>query len=286
MPYMNISDLLRLGEKPPLYEKGTAVMWTDPHISGQLLDIHLNPDIDLASRKKRTVEKTIEWILAQLPDRELHILDLGCGPGLYTERLAALGHRVTGVDFSSTAIDHANNQAAASRYGIRYTHGNYLEIDFGAGQYDLVLMVYTDFGVLLPVEREKLLRKVHHSLKKDGQFLFDVLNDHNMEEKTGPQTWEILEKGFWRPHPHMVLFECFDYPEEQVILYQHLILEDDHHEIYRFWTHFFSRPQLNRLLIDHGFHRIRCFEDVLPAEDTWSGENVTFCLAGKRILDT
>ncbi len=38
--------------KPELYTQGTSFMWTDEHISKQLLDVHLNVDTDLASRKK------------------------------------------------------------------------------------------------------------------------------------------------------------------------------------------------------------------------------------------
>ena len=46
-----MKELLKYAMRPDLYEKGSAVMWTDPYISKQLLQIHLNPDMDLASRK-------------------------------------------------------------------------------------------------------------------------------------------------------------------------------------------------------------------------------------------
>ena len=48
---MNITNIIPKIEKPKIYEKGTAFMWTDKHISKQLLNVHLNPDIDLASRR-------------------------------------------------------------------------------------------------------------------------------------------------------------------------------------------------------------------------------------------
>jgi len=60
---MNITNIIPKVEKPKIYEKGTAFMWTDKHISKQLLNVHLNPDIDLASRKKTTREKTANWII-------------------------------------------------------------------------------------------------------------------------------------------------------------------------------------------------------------------------------
>ena len=80
---MKISEIISQSEKPELYEKGTSFMWTDEHISKQLLNIHINPDVNLASRKKSTIEKTAYWILnTQKEKGKLNILDLGCGLGL------------------------------------------------------------------------------------------------------------------------------------------------------------------------------------------------------------
>ncbi|MEM7534266.1 MAG: class I SAM-dependent methyltransferase [Chloroflexota bacterium] len=41
-----------------------------------------------------------------------HILELGCGEGNYTRRLAQRGYHVTGVDISQTAIDWAKEKLA------------------------------------------------------------------------------------------------------------------------------------------------------------------------------
>ena len=65
-------------------------MWTDTHISKELLEIHLNQDIGLASRKLSTIKSTVNWILDNSPKKNLKILDLGCGPGLYAEELVGL----------------------------------------------------------------------------------------------------------------------------------------------------------------------------------------------------
>jgi len=88
---MKISNIHNKTIKPKLYEKGNAVMWTDKHISKQLLNVHLNSEIDLGSRKTETIDSTIEWILANIETKQLNILDLGCGPGLYSEKLAQMG---------------------------------------------------------------------------------------------------------------------------------------------------------------------------------------------------
>lgn len=39
------------------------------------------------------------------------VLDLSCGPGLYTSRFARARLQVTGVDFSRSTIDYASRYA-------------------------------------------------------------------------------------------------------------------------------------------------------------------------------
>jgi len=275
---MDTSKIIKYAAKPALYEKGNAVMWTDEHISKQLLEIHLHPEIDLASRKKATIEKTIDWIFTQVEDKELKILDLGCGPGLYTQQIAQKGHKVTGVDFSKNSIDYAKEQAKVNNLDIEYINKNYLELDLPENEFDLVMMIYTDLGVLLPDERIQLLSKIEKALKPCGTFIFDVLNDRDLDKKVSPKNWEASEQGFWRDNPYITLSESFFYEQEKVILNQHIVADDDKTSVYRFWTHYFSHEDLMRLLIPFDFKDIQFYENVLLADDNlWSGENVTFC---------
>jgi len=279
---MKITDILAKAQKPSLYEKGSAVMWTDPYISKQVLQIHLNEEIDLGSRKKSTIQHTVDWMLAQTQKKSLNILDLGCGPGLYAEELANKGHKVTGVDFSENSIAYAREEAQRKHLSITYLQADYTALEPEANQYDLVILIYTDFGVLLPEGREKLLNLVYTVLKPGGKFIFDVLNDNQPEKKTTPKNWEASAGGFWKPDPYLALSESFLYPEEKVILYQHTIVDEhDKSDVYRFWTHLFSHEDLTRMLSRHHFQSISFHEDVLPGNDPWSGGNVTFCLAMK-----
>lgn len=253
-------------------------MWTDPYISKQLLQIHLNPDIDLASRKKPSIEKTVKWILGNWEkNRKLTILDLGCGPGWYTELFANNGHSVTGVDISKNSIDYATQSAKEKELNIHYRNANYLDIDLGEEKFDLVVLIYADLGVVLPIEREKLLVNIFKALKKGGIFIFDVLNDKGFEEKLSPKTWEASKIGFWKATPYLALSESFLYEKEKVILSQHTIIdESDNVDTYRFWTHFFSKDDISRMLKNRYFKNIEFREDILPEGDMWNGKNVIF----------
>ena len=280
---MNINELITRTRKPVLYEKGSAFMWTDKHISKQLLDIHLNPDIDLASRKKSTIEKTAEWILnTQKGKGKLSVLDLGCGPGLYAEIFAEEGHEVTGVDISENSIAYARQSAKHKKLDITYLNTSYLDLTLGSDKYDLIIMIYTDLGVLIPADRERLIALVYRVLKKGGTFIFDVLKDNDIENKISPKTWEACSKGFWKGTPYLALSESFLYAKEKVILFQHTIVDSDEtFEIFRFWTHFFSPDNVRKMLAAHNFTDIKINENLLPEGDVWSGDNVIFTAASK-----
>lgn len=280
---MKITDIIAQSGKPELYARGTSFMWTDKHISKQLLAIHLNKDTDLASRKKSTIVKTADWILETQNEKgKLNILDLGCGPGLYAEMFAEKGHYVTGVDISKNSIDHARKSAKEKELNIQYIHANYLEIDLEPDKYDLIVLIYTDLGVLIPDEREKLLQKTYGGLKKGGTFIFDVLKDKEIEKKIAPRSWEANKTGFWKESPYLALSESYLYEEVKVILFQHSIIDTfDNIQTYRFWTHFFSTPDVSKMLEPYNFIDIQFRDDILPDEDIWSGDHVIFTIASK-----
>lgn len=281
---MTILDIISKSIKPELYDRGTSFMWNDDYISKQLLKIHLNPEMDLGSRKLETIRSTADWILKLHPqNKKLNILDLGCGPGLYTEIFAQHGHQVTGVDISRNSIDYARKEASGKKLDITYINADYLELEFPNHSFDLVTLIYTDLGVLLPAERDQLIYFVNQILKKGGMFIFDVLKDNNMEDKATLKSWEVSHGGFWRSSPYLALSESFLYKDEKVILYQHIILEEEKKaETYRFWTHFFSQSDLEKMLIKNRFHSFSFYHNILPVGGMWNGDNVIFCTTIKE----
>lgn len=275
---MKIKELIQQTKKPSLYEKGSAVMWTDPYISKQLLQIHLHPELDLASRKFSTIKSTADWVLAQTSKEQMNILDLGCGPGLYSEIFTNKGHKVSGVDFSENSINYAKDEAVKKGLDINYLRQNYLELDLPEKSFDLVTLIFTDLGVLNPDERDILLGNIKKALKPGAVFIFDVLNDKDLDKKVSPKSWEASESGFWRENPYLAISESMLYEKEKVVLSQHVVAEDEQTEVYRFWTHFFSHKDISKMLKPHGFINMSFHEDVLPVGDIWNGDNVTFCV--------
>ena len=110
------SFLKEQNTRPAVFSVYTAEeLWTDPHIAEQMLAFHINPDLDVASRNHEFIERSVRWL-----DRSFElssgkrVLDLGCGPGLYANRLAAVGANVTAVDFSGPSLEYARSTGGGS----------------------------------------------------------------------------------------------------------------------------------------------------------------------------
>ncbi|HUO55233.1 MAG TPA: bifunctional 2-polyprenyl-6-hydroxyphenol methylase/3-demethylubiquinol 3-O-methyltransferase UbiG [Rhodoblastus sp.] len=77
--------------------------------------------------------------LAERPLMGLRIVDLGCGGGLLSERLAALGAKVTGIDPSEENIAAARRHAAVSRLEIDYRALTVEALAAAGERFDMVL---------------------------------------------------------------------------------------------------------------------------------------------------
>ena len=275
---MDICSLLKKTERPRPYEPGTAVMWTDPYIAGQLLETHLNPDTDLASRRPGAIDRTVAWIHGLFGENRNDVLDLGCGPGLYCQRFARLGYRVTGLDYSPNSIDYAVAGAARDNLAIDYRCMNYLELDM-ENRYDLAILIYCDLGVLPPGDRDRLLARIHRALRPGGVLIFNALNPKSLTSMGFERSWEMTERGFWRDRPYLCLTDRFHYPERKAVMDQHIVFdEQDRYEIYRFWNHYFTLAEVAPMTRGAGFRSSQAHDFRL---DGPQGDEVTFFSAIK-----
>jgi len=229
--------LERIGRRPEVYSRYTAdALWASPDISEMMLRYHLDGAVDLASRRTEFIEASFDWIMAKFGlGAGSKVIDLGCGPGLYANRLARRGAQVTGIDFSRRSIDYAREQAERDGLAIDYRLGDYLELDIEPG-YDLATMIMCDYCALSPDQRGRLLRRAGELLAPGGAFLFDVYSLAYYE------TWEEMAAygagmmdGFWSTQSYYGFQNTFKYDEAKVVLEKYLIIERDRSTDYFNW---------------------------------------------------
>ena len=256
-----LTQLAPYMENPPLDAPSTHPFWDDTHISKGMLDAHLNPDWDAATRKPEFLDASVRWITEVAPPaRHRDLLDLGCGPGLYAERFHAAGYTVTGVDLSARSITYAREQAQKNGSGITYRCENYLKLP-DVGAYDLVTLIYCDYAALSNTDRPILLEKAYRALRPGGILLFDVFTP--AVRKPQSRTWyHSAGPGFWTEAPHLCLEADQHYEDGMTELWQHIVVTETETRCYNIWNHMFTKDSLLAEVLPAGFREAAVYGDV------------------------
>ena len=246
--------LKKICQRPPVFSVYTAdVLWTQPHLANQMLQTHLSQETPLASRPLIAVDRVVSWLDDRFHLKGKAVCDLGCGPGLYTERYAQRGATVCGLDFSANSIEYAKTSASGKNINVAYLVANYL-IDPLPQDQDLVTMIYCDLCPLSPTQRRILLGKIRESLHPDGVFVFDVASIKAFECKTeGTVFGRNYMDGFWSEGDYFVFHSVHRYKHENVSLDHFAILEErGDWNIYN-WMQYYTDSSIAMELYENGF---------------------------------
>jgi SAM-dependent methyltransferase len=204
-----ILDIVERQPEPAPWSEGDNIPWDDPEFSERMLAEHLSQDHDLASRRSETIDRHVEWIFSEvLKGRPARLLDLACGPGLYTIRLARLGCECVGIDFSPASIRHAADIAAdEAQLSCTYRQADVRDGSFGEG-FDLAMMTYGQFNVFPRDTGLEILKNAHEALRPGGALLLEVQSREliRREAERGP-SWYSARSSLFSAAPHLVLEE-------------------------------------------------------------------------------
>lgn len=269
---INIDQLVEFSKKPALFAAGEKKFWDDPHISKGMLEAHLNPNHDVASRRPAIIDQIVHHLFESgILKHGMKVLDLGCGPGLYAERLYKAGVEVVGLDISERSIEYARRKAKASELKIDYHCMNFFDMDY-TNEFDVVIQIYGELNTFSDEMRDRLLKLVHKALKKDGIFIFEVTTRAHRMKYGIKNGWYIREGGFWRPGKHIVLEQGFDYPAEDTWLDQYIVVDEHGCKVYRNWFHDYSLDSINAVLNAACFNTKYVWNDLTGSPFTAEGD--------------
>lgn len=121
----------------------------------------------------------------------MKILDLACGFGRHANRLAALGHAVTGVDLMPGFLEVARRQAAEMGVQVDYRQGDMRQICF-VEAFDRVMLRFTSYGYFEDDGNVLVMENMARALKPGGLLLFDVSNRDVIVKDLA--AFEVVEK--------------------------------------------------------------------------------------------
>jgi SAM-dependent methyltransferase len=254
---------------PTAWSEGENIPWNEPGFSERMLKEHLSQEHDAASRRSVKIDAHTAWIFsALLAGRPGAVLDLGCGPGLYTSRLARRGCRCTGIDFSPASIRYAAEGAEREGLDIDYHLGDMRAVDFGVG-FDLVMLLFGEFNVFKPTDARLLLDKMHAALKPGGRLLLEPMSlpAARRAGQTGA-AWSAQPAGLFSPAPHLLLEEAFWDEATLTATTRYFVIDAGSGEVERHASSFqgYTDEGIEALLNQCDFDEV-CFYPELAAQD-------------------
>jgi SAM-dependent methyltransferase len=260
---VNLDALLQ--RKPIIpFAPGTRIPWNDPVFSARMLREHLSQVHDRASRRFEIIERQVAWIhsaiLANQPGR---ILDLGCGPGLYTSRLAALGHHCVGLDFSPASIAHAEAEATRGKLDCTYQLADLREAELGEG-FDAALLLFGEFNTFSPDEASALLNRTRTALRDGGRLVLEPQSAEAVQA-TGedPPVWSAQGSDLFSDAPHLTLRETAWHAKHSAATERYFVFgEGEQPEVYAQSTRAYEDAELTGMLEAAGFAIMGHYESI------------------------
>jgi SAM-dependent methyltransferase len=198
-----------------------------------------------------------------------NILDVACGTGELSARLAESGFQVTGVDLSEDMLAVAFAKSAEKGLPIKYFQQNMTEME-GLGTFDCIT-IFCDSLNYLETEEDVVntFHRVHQHLEPNGLFLFDVHSLYKMNQIFANHTFALTEERI------SYIWQCFEGTRPNSVEHElsFFVLDDTSGQYARFdELHFqqtYSIEKFQEWLKDAGFHILEItadFEDHEPEE--------------------
>ena len=253
----SIFDTIRyVPDAASLWDGMHKIPWNDPEFSARILREHLSQDHHLASRKSDVINAQCAWITAHcLSGGPSSILDLGCGPGLYSRLLAQDSHYYIGLDFSPASIAYARNTFDAPGKA-EFMLADAAVADFG-GPFELIMMLYGELNVFSPRNCRRILARAYAALAPGGRLLVERQRFGAVKESgQAPRTLTRADEGgLFSDRAYVCLTENHWFDDEAVALQCfHVLAEgDDQPVVYRSTTKAWTGVEMEALLREAGF---------------------------------
>jgi 2-polyprenyl-6-hydroxyphenyl methylase / 3-demethylubiquinone-9 3-methyltransferase len=116
----------------------------------------------------------VPWIIDEIEKKignHAKVLDVGCGGGLLTNRLAEKGFDVAGIDLSESSLEAAKKYDVSKK--VNYVLASAYQLPFPDHEFDVVCAM----DILEHVEEpQQLIMEASRVLKKGGFFFFHTFN--------------------------------------------------------------------------------------------------------------
>lgn len=110
-------------------------------------------------------------------NKNLKILDIGCGTGRHSIELTKRGYNVTGIDLSESMLSKARTKASEQNLNIDFQLHDARQLPFRQ-EFDLAIMICEGAFPLMETDEMnfQILESASNALKPGGKLIFTTLN--------------------------------------------------------------------------------------------------------------
>ncbi len=224
--------------------------WWVQFFSGVALDLWRQATTEEQTRAEAVfIEK-----LLQLPPRT-KVLDVPCGEGRLSLKLASRGYQVTGVDIALPFLEDARSKAAERGLSIGWEHRDMRNLPWQA-EFDGAFCFGNSFGYFDDAGNANFLKSVARALKPGARF---ILEANEIAETTLPE----FKERFWVPVGNILFLVESRYDHVQgCIDREYTFVRDGKVETRSAIHRIYSYRELCRLLEEAGFANSEGFSSL------------------------
>jgi SAM-dependent methyltransferase len=184
-------------------------------------------------------------------DAPKKILDLACGFGRHTNRLAALGHMMTGVDLTPGFLEIARQDANQRKVEVQYHQGDMRSIIF-VNEFDRVMLLFSAFGYFIDAENLNVMINARKALRAGGLVIFDTLNRDVLLKELRP--YFVMEKE------GNLMIDRTSFDSLQGRLYnKRIVFRDGVRKDKPFFTRLYNAQEIKALVIQAGLELLHIY---------------------------
>ncbi|MDS3898911.1 class I SAM-dependent methyltransferase [Staphylococcus hominis] len=250
-------------KSPDVFEKSPDNIWTNEKLSSFIFQSHFDENIYGGSRNSEFIDTSIDKIITLAKNYSCkNIIDLGCGPGIYTHPLAQFGYNVVGVDISKKSINFAKQKAFDENLNIKYINSDFFNLSKQENQ-DMVLLLYEIYSTFNSKQRKLLLDNIYKMLNNDGIFILDVPSINRLRNIKEMSNWTYFNKDtLYNSEPFFLFFKSKIYNNN--ILLNHSIFLFQNSSIVNCydWVQHFNKSSIIKELKSTGFKILSTYSDI------------------------
>ena len=222
-------------------------------------------------------EEWFEKLLQYLQDHgvtEGRICELGCGTGIMTEKFAAAGYSMIGLDNSVDMLALARQKQEESGFPILYLHQNMEEMELDE-PVDAMISVCDSVNYLLQEESmHSLFSRVKKYVRPGGYFIFDLKTVYCYRNLIGNQTWVEQDEEV------SYIWENYFYEDQDINEYMLTIFKKQpDSELYErmeeaHYQRAYSIDRLREMIESNGLSLEECFDADMVHQPNETSERI------------